>query len=41
MGQAYSEDDRSRVVESLLETRILPGTNKEGLDFSQERIMER
>lgn len=38
---AGNEDVKSDVVEDLLDVRLLPGTNVDGVSFSPERLAER
>ena len=37
-GDTYNEEDKTRVVDDLLDVRLLPATNVEGVEFNAERI---
>ena len=41
MGEAQNEDEKADVVEGLLDTRLLPATNEEGVIFNNERLQQR
>ena len=40
-GDTVNEDDKAAVVDGLLDTRLLPATNVEGVEFNSERIQNR
>jgi hypothetical protein len=40
-GDTVNEDEKARVVDGLLDTRLLPATDVEGVEFNEERLKER
>ena len=40
-GDAYNEEERSGVVDGLLDTRLLPATGVDGVIFNTERVEQR
>ena len=40
-GDAYNEEEKALVVQELLDTRILPATDGQGVAFSADRIRQR
>ena len=40
-GDAYNEEEKVHVVQELLDTRILPATDGQGVAFSSDRIKQR
>lgn len=40
-GDAYNEEEKTGVVDGLLDTRLLPATDLEGVIFDKERVEQR
>ena len=40
-GEAYTEPEKHEMLDDLLDTRILPATDGNGLQFNSERIQSR
>lgn len=40
-GDCRTEDDKMKVVNDLLDVKLLPGTDKEGVHFNKERMQQR
>ena len=40
-GDAYTEEEKSEVVDDLLDARLLPATGVDGIQFNKDRIQER
>ena len=40
-GNCHTEDEKVKMVEDLLDVKLLPATNMEGVHFNSERLKER
>ena len=40
-GECHTEDEKVKMVDDLLDVKLLPATNVEGVHFNTERLKER
>jgi hypothetical protein len=40
-GDSHTEDEKNQVIDELLDVKLLPSTDIEGVHFNKERMQER